>query len=174
MLPLPADGAAPVRDGYSLTGWVGPCPQEHLAAYAAQRTAMGRDVPTGTLNVEPPVWDGARVRVAEGRHVKQGFTPVVTMARGPGGEYAGYTLILVMADQDGQVLQGDTLVLRAHRGHGLGAALKATNLARLVGVFPGSTRVHTWVAGTNTAMLAVNRRFGFRRVDSEAAVQRRL
>lgn len=173
-LPLLADSTAPIRDGYSLAGWVGPCPQEHLNAYAAQRTAMGRDVPAGTLDVEPPVWDAARVRAAEDRHVQQGFTPVVTMARGPGDEYAGYTLILVMADQDGQVLQGDTLVLRAHRGHGLGAALKAANLARLVEAFPGSARVHTWVAGTNTAMLAVNRRFGFRRVDSEVGVQRRL
>ncbi|MFE6886766.1 GNAT family N-acetyltransferase [Streptomyces sp. NPDC057694] len=173
-LPLLADGTAPIRAGYSLTGWVGPCPQEYLDAYVAQRTAMGHDVPTGTLDVEPPVWNAARVRATEGRHVKQGFTPVVTMARGPGGEYAGYTLILVMADQDGQVLQDDTLVVRAHRGHGLGAALKAANLARLVEAFPRSARVHTWVAGTNTAMLAVNRRFGFRRVDSEVGVQRRL
>ncbi|MFD8566824.1 hypothetical protein [Streptomyces sp. NPDC059639] len=58
--------------------------------YTAQRTAVGRDVPTGTLDVEP------------------------------------------------------------------------------------RARVHTWVAGTNTAMLAVDRRFGFRRVDSEVGVQRRL
>ena len=56
---------------------------------------------------------------------------------------------------------------RAHRGHGVGRALKIANLRQLAAV-PSAVQSH-WVqtsaAPTNTAMLALNEAIGFRTVD---------
>jgi GNAT superfamily N-acetyltransferase len=58
--------------------------------------------------------------------------------------------------------QQDTLVLREHRGHGLGLALKLANHRALVAALPGVLRVRTWNAVENAHMLAVNTALGFR------------
>jgi GNAT superfamily N-acetyltransferase len=63
------------------------------------------------------------------------------------------------------VLQDDTFVAAAHRGRGLSSALKAANLRRLEEQRGGRRWMHTWTAGTNAAMQAVNARFGFRAVE---------
>ena len=58
--------------------------------------------------------------------------------------------------------QDDTLVMPDHRGHRLGAALKAVNYADL----PGDVRVvHTWTAPSNAAMHHTNTALGFRVVE---------
>jgi GNAT superfamily N-acetyltransferase len=90
---------------------------------------------------------------------------VVSLARTPHGEAAGYTLAYVPRADPDNVLQDDTFVARAHRGRRLSAALKAANLSRLEEHRGGRRWMHTWTAGANPAMQAVNARFGFRIVE---------
>jgi GNAT superfamily N-acetyltransferase len=52
-------------------------------------------------------------------------------------------------------------VLAAHRGHGLGAWLKAANLRRLTAARPVVREVRTSNAADNEHMLRVNRQVGF-------------
>ena len=58
--------------------------------------------------------------------------------------------------------QGDTGVLEAHRGHGLGRWLKAENLRRALAHQPGIEVVETYNAESNPHMLAINVEMGFR------------
>jgi len=53
------------------------------------------------------------------------------------------------------------LVLREHRGHGLGLRLKAANALRLMDELPEVSSIRTWNAASNAYMLAVNRRLGY-------------
>lgn len=160
------------RPGYHLSTWSGGCPDGEVAAVAAMRTEMERAVPQGDLEGEPRVWDVARVRAVEARTRRQGYASIASMARGPGGEPAGYSQLFVPAHNPGEVYQDDTVVLEAHRGRGLGEALKALNLLRLQAEHPGRSRVHTWTAEVNTSMWEINRRFGFRPVEVAHRLQK--
>ena len=55
----------------------------------------------------------------------------------------------------------DTLVLREHRGHGLGLVLKLANVPVLRRAFPEVRTVRTWNAVENAHMLAVNDAMGY-------------
>lgn len=72
------------------------------------------------------------------------------------------------------VWQENTAVVKAHRGHGLGITIKATNLLRLLDDYPQTKWVVTWNAAENRHMRAVNTRLGFTPCDdwneSEVAV----
>ena len=75
VLPLPVPAAQverlraslPDLVGYELVTWGDHCPEEHLAAYCSMMTQMDADVPTGELDLEPVVFDEARVRTSEER-----------------------------------------------------------------------------------------------------------
>ena len=58
--------------------------------------------------------------------------------------------------------QGGTLVLREHRGHRLGALMKAAVLRELAAGFPAVRRISTYNSDSNTPMVAVNEALGFR------------
>ena len=70
--------------------------------------------------------------------------------------------------------QGDTLVHGDHRGHRLGMLVKVANLEAMAAERPSTRRVHTWNAGENQWMLAINVALGFRRVATEGAWQKRV
>ena len=165
--------AAAAHPDYDLVSWVGPCPDEHVAALADMRTAMAVDLPQGELDLTPERWDVERIRTSEQRQADQGFASLTTAARATGGAFAGYSELLVPAHSPGEVLQEDTLVMRAHRGHRLGAAMKAANLELLRQRFADRARLHTWTALDNDAMQAVNRAFGFRPVERLHEFQRK-
>ncbi|WP_079127571.1 GNAT family N-acetyltransferase [Streptomyces sp. TP-A0874] len=173
-LELPASAGQPSApdSGYSLVSWVGACPEETVAEYARMTSAMEQDVPTGGVDRTPAQWDVGRIREMEQRLEMQGLALVTTAVRGADGEFAGYTQLFVPADNAGEVLQDDTFVLRAHRGHRLGVALKAHNLRLLEREFPDRRRVHTWTGDGNAAMQRINRAFGFAPMERMYEVRR--
>ncbi|HEY0620737.1 MAG TPA: GNAT family N-acetyltransferase [Kribbella sp.] len=165
VVALPWTGSVPVDplEGYELTSWAGPCPEEHLQAFAELRTAMDQDVPTGGMTKDSTVWDVDKLRVLEDRVAKT-YLSLLTLARSADGRPAGYTVMyLPHADPD-TAQQLDTLVLREHRGHNLGTHLKIANL-KLLAAHPERKWLHTWTAKTNLPMQKVNSRFGFRPVE---------
>jgi len=159
---LPSELATPPSPpaGYHLRTWSGECPDDLVAAYAAAHAAMN-DAPRGTAEREGKSYTAARVRDAEARERRVGITPLTTAAVTDDGEVAAYTDI-VITGRPTSVIQEDTGVVRAHRGHGLGLAVKLANLHDVRAALPALRTVITWNAETNRHMLAVNERMGFR------------
>jgi GNAT superfamily N-acetyltransferase len=77
------------------------------------------------------------------------------------GELVGISEIYLPAERPWIVFQGDTGVDPAHRGHGLGAWMKAVNHLRLRDEHPEVEIVQTWNASSNEPMLRINRALGF-------------
>lgn len=172
-LPLPEAALAELAGqptGYDVVAWTGPVPDRWIDAYARMRTLMERDVPSGELDRTPLVYDAERIRHSQTRALDQGFDLVTALVLDAGGEPAAYTTMFVMPDRAG-VLQDDTFVLRAHRGHRLGTVAKVANLRQLARSHPRAQRVHTWTAEVNDAMRRINERFGFQAVESMHKVE---
>jgi GNAT superfamily N-acetyltransferase len=152
---------APIDDRYELVTWRGRCPDEHRAAYLAMRNQMNADLPTGDLDLEATVLDDARLATSEQRLAASYDVRVAAARRRADGIFGGYSLLFVPHGAD-YGWQDDTLVMPEHRGHRLGAALKAANYADL----PARVRlVHTWTAPSNAAMHHTNTSLGFRVVE---------
>ena len=86
---------------------------------------------------------------------------VAAARRRSDGIFGGYSLLFVPHGAD-HAWQDDTLVMPDHRGHRLGAALKAVNYTALS---DDVRSVHTWTAPSNVAMHRTNTALGFRVVE---------
>lgn len=159
--PMPAD----VPPGYRIHSWLGPVTSGPATGLALMHTLMEQDVPIGERDHEPAGHTAGQMLRSDERLAAAGWGLVTTMLSAADGTPAGYTRIFVNSDRL-HAQQDDTFVLRAHRGRRLGAVLKSANLARLEAHFPGVRHLHTWTAEGNEAMIATNRLFGFRPVES--------
>jgi GNAT superfamily N-acetyltransferase len=157
-------------DGYQLVCWTGPCPDELVDGYAALVARMSTDAPMGGLDIEPEHWDAARIREREQVMATQGRTKVATVARlGSHGPLVAFTDVCTTRHDPANAFQWDTLVLREHRGHRLGALVKLANLQLLRAEAPEALRVHTWNADENTFMVSINEAMGFVPAQRESA-----
>ncbi|WP_104523986.1 GNAT family N-acetyltransferase [Blastococcus atacamensis] len=146
--------------GYELVTWRDRAPDEFLDDRALLEQRMSSDAPQGDLPVEEERWDGDRVREYEAAHVARGRT-VLSAGAVADGRLVAFTDLQVPLSGPVRAHQGGTLVLREHRGHRLGALLKAAVLRELAVAFPEVRRVSTYNAETNTPMVAVNEALGF-------------
>lgn len=78
------------------------------------------------------------------------------------GEIAGFTELELTGEAPPRADQGDTAVVPAHRGSGLGMWLKAAMLVRLRADRPDVARIVAGNASSNVHMLRINERLGFR------------
>lgn len=149
-------------------------PDDCVDAYCALLEAMSTDTPMGDLDSEPEVWDRQRLREVTARRKAQGRSGLTAVAYAPGGDLVGNSELVIKPDSAGHVSQANTLVLRAHRGHRLGLALKLANLDALSAEFPLAVAVHTATEDTNTPIIAVNEQLGFLPVEREIHLRHRL
>lgn len=169
---LPANGP---RDPFDMVSWNGNCPQELVAAYATLRARMSTEVPLGGVDLREESWDAARIRAEEELARRRGEQLQVTVARHrTTHELAGHTVLEYSPDRPEVAFQGDTLVLPAHRGHGLGRRLKDHNLALAAAAWPRMQRVYTFNAEENDHMLAINEAMGFARAGVVATWQKQV
>jgi GNAT superfamily N-acetyltransferase len=161
--------AEAAAEGYQLVAWTGPCPDDLVDSYAALTGRMSTDAPMGGLDIEPEHWDAARVREEDEVLRNQGRLAVVTAARdGRDGPLVAFTDIVTTRHDPPNAFQWNTLVLKEHRGHRLGALVKIANLERLLTEAPAALRVHTWNADENSYMVAINAAMGFVPAQREA------
>lgn len=165
--------AARHRRGYELRSFVGPVPGELRLGWATLDALVETEAPTGELDIEAPEPDLARLQESEQLVAKQGRTSFGTVALAPDGAVVGMTHIVV-SGEDGKAYQWGTLVLREHRGHRLGTALKVANLQMLQRRMPGVPSVSTYNAEVNAHMINVNEALGFRAVEWLGELQKRL
>lgn len=161
-LRLPAElPPLEVAPGYTLETWRGPCPEEWVDEYADLRRVLTSEAPSGDAGLENEHWDAERVRKDEADLVRVGRQMQVVVARAADGTLAGHTQLAFPADGI-EVYQWDTLVRPVHRGHGLGLALKIRAMQASADLLEGRRRITTYNAATNTHMIAVNEKLGFR------------
>lgn len=159
-----AAGAATQTRGYSLVRWADACPDDLMDALAGVLAGMN-DAPTGEVDLRPIRHDHDRIRRTERAARLRGERPFVLAARcDDTGELAGITCVFTRPDQS-RADQGDTTVAAAHRGRGLGIWTKAAMLTWLATEAPHVTEFQTFNSVTNTYMIAVNARLGYRVAD---------
>lgn len=158
-----------------LTWWWDLEPGAWLDERAHLTQRMSTDAPTGDMTVEEERWDADRVRGWERTAAAQGRAVVDTAAlHVPSGRLVAFTQIAVPGADPVQAFQWNTLVLREHRGHRLGMAIKAANLRAALARFDRLSRVTTYNAASNAPMLRVNRAMGFAPVARETCWEKRF
>jgi GNAT superfamily N-acetyltransferase len=155
--------------GYELVSFWDRWPDEDMEDRCEFGRRMSTDVPMGDLPLDEEEWDEARVRALEARVAAQNRSKVITAARSlASGRLVAYTEIAVPLGAPESVWQHDTLVVREHRGHGLGFAVKVANLWALRVRHPEVRALNTWNDEENTHMIAVNDEIGFEVVSRSA------
>lgn len=159
-------GAASSVPGVEIRTWHGACPEELVEDWARLTTQMDADVPIGDLTRPASRGEVEELRRDEQRMDDQGWTLVRGLALLEGAA-VGYTEIFVSRHDPEILTQDDTLVDRAHRGRGIGRALKLANLENLRAVPEAAQArwIQTYTALDNVPMLALNRALGFREAD---------
>ena len=183
-LPLPLDGAeeavakAQARSGaaYAVHYWVGPTPEHWRSDLAHLATRMSTDAPTAGLEEPEDVWTAERIAEADERHDRMNprLRIFAAVEHVDSGTLVGFTQLSAPRQRHRAVGQYATLVLREHRGHGLGMLLKVANLAHLERVAPGHPSVITFNAEENRHMLDVNEAVGFVPIANESAWRKDL
>jgi len=168
-MALPADvsGLRAILDSagaedYAIESVVDDLPEQWLEDRAVLAQRMSTDAPTDDVDWKEEVWDAERVRAGHQEMRSAGRRIIESVARDlPTGRLVGFTRVEVSPESPDRAYQQDTLVLREHRGHGLGARLKAANALLLMEALPTVRAIRTWNADSNRHMLAVNRALGY-------------
>lgn len=148
----------PTAPGYTLVDWGDIAPDRHVLAAAWLEHTLGDDA------IDPPdepidtsyLRALERMRVGRGRHAHH-----VGAIHQATGALVGYTNITTVESHPEHLYQGMTVVHHAHRGHGLGLALKLTNLANARRARPAARYVDTTNSESNHPMTALNTAMGF-------------
>lgn len=147
--------------GYELVTWGGPCPDGLRIAFAAARQVM--DTAPQTSDHVDEVFTVDKLDELEASWVESGVPWSTVVARHvASGTIAGFTELAYSEDEPSLCYQGETAVDPDHRGLGLGRWLKATLLLRTLAERPEVEVIDTYNAGSNDAMIAINRDLGFR------------
>ncbi len=154
--------AATRAPGYRLDFVAGPTPPE-LADRVAEALNVMNTAPREQLDVSDVPVTAELVRVYDDAAVAAGNDQLAYYAvERASGRFVGLTNIALHPGEPDRVYVGATAVAPAHRGQGLGKWLKAAITRRILDDLPGVSWVITWNAGSNDAMLAINRQLGFR------------
>ena len=175
-LALPVEVSVPEPSpGYRLVFWQDHTPKAWLEDMALLFTRMSTDAPSAGLEEPEDVYTVERLLEFE---AAQDASPrtllVVAVEHIASGRLAAFSELRVPVEPSRAVGQGDTLVLKEHRGHRLGMLMKTANLDRLQREWPGRPSVITYNAEENRFMLDVNEAVGFVPIGYEGAWRRDL
>ena len=139
-----------------------PLPESMWAEYAAQRTALLNTMPFEDLDIGTIIITPERVREHYERMAEIGEVEHEVLTREPDGVISAMTDVSWAAYRRALVQQQFTGVLPAARGRGLGKWIKAAMVLHVRDLHPDAEWIVTENAGSNAAMLAINRAMGFK------------
>jgi len=152
---------APVPAGYRLTHWTGATPEQLVDSYAVARQAI-QDAPLGGTSYRATVWTPAEVRATDRELADAGAEQRVVIAVDAAtDQVVGVHVVHNYPHRREIGYIHDTSVLAAHRGHGLGRAMKAAMMRRLSDQRPEIELICTSTATTNTYMIGINHALGY-------------
>ncbi len=148
-------------EGHSLEAYDAPCPSDELAADFIRARAVMNDAPRakGEAEATYSVEELRAVEAASAAAAQDWWS--IGVRHDASGELVGLSELYLPTRRPWIAFQGDTGVRPDHRGHGLGAWMKAVNHLRLAAERPGIEVVQTWNAASNEPMLRINRALGF-------------
>lgn len=153
--------------GYEIVSWTGPVPERYRPSFIDALTEFDADIPRGDDSYTPVVYTEEKLARQEKQLTESGWLLLTTVALKE-GQVAGMTQ--VMSRKGHRLIhQEDTIVLREHRGHGLGLAMKKANIANVRENSPHGTTFITWNADENKHMRAINEKLGFKLHSMEAS-----
>jgi GNAT superfamily N-acetyltransferase len=158
--------ATPSADNaeYRSVRWADRAPEDLVASYVRARNAMD-DAPHGDLELEVREGTVQEQREREAAAIRSGVSCHVLAAVAPDGSVAGFTQVFVSPGTFRMANIGDTAVVGAHRGHGLGLRLKAENTLWILDNVPHLDAIDTLNNEANEPMLRVNRQLGYEFAD---------
>lgn len=161
-------------DGYRIVTFGLRTPDALVDGVCAVLSAFMDDVPLGDLAFESSTWTPERLRGVEERWRQQERLVFSAAAVAPDGTVAGISDVRTSRADTTKAEIGLTMVDRAHRGHGLGLAMKLATHRELRAAHPECRRVETGNAGVNQHMNAINERMGYRIVEDYHEYQKVL
>ncbi len=154
--------ASGIGSGYRLEYYPGGPPEELYDAYAEAKEIVRDSYDLGDLELRPSSYNADRLKASLATLHARGLKPYIVLGiHEASGKIAGLTEVVVPAQRPTRADQYDTVVVPAHRGYGLGRAIKARMLFELRSAEPQLTEVQTWNAFENEPMLRVNSELGF-------------
>lgn len=154
------DEAAPHHTAYRIETY-DRLPDELLPSMVHVHNQLALDAPSGDIDFEAQRETPQQLRERRDRDARAGEVTLESVAIDSTGQVVAATTLHVHADRTQPAHQGATLVLREHRGHRLGLAVKAANLRELQQRFPQCPAIVTANEEANANMVAINERLGF-------------
>jgi GNAT superfamily N-acetyltransferase len=154
------DEAAPHHTDYRIQTF-DRIPDELIASITHVHNQLALDAPTGEIDFEAQGETPEQLRERRERDARIGEVTLETVAIDTAGQVVAATTLHVHVDRSEPAHQGATLVLREHRGHRLGLAVKAANMRELQVRFPECRAIVTSNEEANANMVAINERLGF-------------
>ncbi len=157
----------PAVKGYTVSTYVNGVPARFREQVGRIKGLVDAEAPNGELGWSKTVISPAEYVNELALWVAQGSTAVESIAVHALGDVAAWTCLVSSATDDRPAEIEGTLVLKEHRGHGLGIAVKLASLheVRTAGTV---CRVRTSSDDQNTWMRSINTILGFVPVESEA------
>jgi GNAT superfamily N-acetyltransferase/RimJ/RimL family protein N-acetyltransferase len=151
---------------YRIQRWNGSTPLQWQDDVALVMNRMSTDAPAGNLEIEEEPWDADRVRQRDESRATAGRIGLVAAVEHiPTGRLVAYSGMSISRDDRSRPAhQGDTLVMKEHRGHRLGTIVKIVNIQQLAEISPETPCIITDNAEENLPMLSVNEAVGFEAV----------
>lgn len=166
--------AAPPEAPYRVSSYVDGVPERLRVQVGVLKGLVDADAPSGDLAWEPSPVSPQEYAAELAVWAEQGCTVVESVAADTTtGDVIAWTCLVATQDPARPAAIEGTLVLAAHRGHALGRAVKAANLAA-AREHTAAARVRTSSDDANTWMRRINADLGFVPVESEAIFQKRV
>lgn len=137
-------------------------PQEDLEDYSMVYTEVFNQVPSGDLAIEN-IYTPEKVRFLEQKNASQGVTMTTMYSKERDGKISGLTETDYLKELGHRISQKETGVRQAYKGRGLGKMLKAKMLLYIRREYPDVKYISTGNADSNTPMLSINQRLGFKK-----------
>ncbi|MGD8215644.1 GNAT family N-acetyltransferase [Aestuariimicrobium sp. Y1814] len=167
-------GRPQVADGYELVTWAGPIDPALAPDVGKLLTDFEATTPMGDIDYNPQVITADRVLDSDRERHRHQDSLSVAVRHLASGDLAGLTQLITTPELPEPVWQGVTVVAPEHRGHGLGMAIKLEAVHGARARWPRSKRVHTWNAGENDYMWAINEQLGYLTAGVAGAWQKKL
>lgn len=152
------------EDTFEIGYWQDPYPEDEIEAYAKMENDFWASVPLDNLESESPWTVTAdelrqRMKIFKEKNLER---PVVWVKERRTGVYAGYSDVIVNLNKNRKIEQFATGVLGKYRRNGIGRAIKAEMILKILDLNPQSEFIVTANSTSNNSMLNINHEMGYR------------